>query len=278
MKKCKSDEVTYIKLKIPKKDGSYRTVYAPNEKLKRRQREILKQLYKLNYDFPFANGFLPNKNIIRNSYPHLHKKYILNIDIKDFFLHCTIYNMPEKVRECLQQLGVKEEEVFYEEHLVQGAPTSPYLSNFYLEEVDRCIFNMLRAFISDDVNYSRYADDITISSNSKAIFSNTTLRIIKDCLWKDGFRINEQKIRRLTPSSRKEVTGVIVNSGKPTISRQIRRKIRAALHYLKTGKEPLQPISTIRGWLSYLQQFDTHKDWAREKMKELEMILKGGAK
>lgn len=69
------------------------------------------------------------------------------------------------------------------------------------------------------VKYSRYADDITFSSNipfpsqllklevGHPILSSTLIKIITD----NGFTINNQKIRFQTSKEHQEVTGITVN-------------------------------------------------------------------
>ena len=52
----------------------------------------------------------------------------------------------------------------YEGYLPQGAPTSPYLSNLILRDFDKKIQQICSSL---NYTYTRYADDITISSNNK---------------------------------------------------------------------------------------------------------------
>ena len=61
---------------------------------------------------------------------------------------------------------------------------------------------MFRKFISDDVRYTRYADDITVSSNSRAIFCRAAFEIVEKALASKGFKINMKKVRKISSGKR----------------------------------------------------------------------------
>lgn len=269
----------YKTIYIPKKSGGFREISIPDPELKQKQREILQKLYRHFYSnknlykeyLYFAKGFVPNKGVLYNAKPHVGKKFILNIDIKDFFPSCKRKNMPQILEEILSEDEI--ELLFHNDCLPQGAPTSPFVSNLYMFSADNVIFSRLRMLISDDVVYTRYADDITVSSNSRAIFGRTCLSIIRKTLKEHGFEINDQKIRRLTPSQRQEITGLCVNSGQPTVSRKIRRVVRAAVHNMtQRGYAQVEEINKIKGLISFINQCPVHKQWCKKMMLEINSV------
>jgi len=287
----------YTIIKIPKRSGGFRTIYAPSPELKEKQRKLLKILEKTSTitglrPTPFMMGFMKNRSILENAKQHQDKKYVINIDIENFFNNCKKSNMPEDLKSALKMLKppksvenyLSEEEIeflknenieeiiFYEDFLPQGAPTSPFLSNFWLREADFMIVRVLKDQISDDIRYTRYADDITISSNSKAIFAPITLEIIEKILNKHGFKINTKKIKKMTQSSRKEVTGLVVNSGKPTVSKKFRLKVRAAVHNFLHKKEyqTEEEKRKILGWLGFVHM--THPELAKKMMEKVNQV------
>ena len=83
----------YKKFDIPKKNGKTRIIYNPDKKLKYIQRQLGNYLYKKHLDYisekqiisSISHGFEKNKSIITNARIHKNKKYLLNIDISDFF-------------------------------------------------------------------------------------------------------------------------------------------------------------------------------------------------
>jgi hypothetical protein len=281
-------DTRYKKFYIKKKNGEVREILAPCEELKKKQRAILKTLYSkyLNETSPYAYGFIPGRNIVGNAQVHAGMKFILNIDIKDFFPSCSVtYSSPPSNPGVMIQFnngmrnvvirGATAEDIFYstgkgEGYLPQGAPTSPFVSNLFMKDVDVVLPTVLRVRVSNDIRYSRYADDITISSNSKAIFSPVCLKIIKDVLRHYEFELNEKKIRRMTPSSRQEITGLVVNSGRPTVSKKVRRMIRAAVHNAEQGK-PGPDISRIKGLIAFCMQCPAHREWGKTMLERLKV-------
>ena len=279
----------YRKFFIRKKNGELREIMAPCEELKKKQRAILKWLYNEYLDeiSPYAYGFVPGRNIVGNAEVHAGMRFILNVDIKDFFPSCKIRYLSPSVPSDAGMIirffdgirnvairGATAEEIFVcstrnrEGYLPQGAPTSPFLSNLFMKDVDVVLPAVLRVRISNDIRYTRYADDITISSNSKAIFSPVCLKIISDVLRRYRFEVNKKKIRRMTPSSRQEITGIVVNSGRPTVSKKIRRMIRAAVYNAERGK-PGPDMSRIKGLIAFCMQCPSHREWGRTMLARL---------
>lgn len=261
-------EEKYRAFRIPKRSGGFREILAPDEDLKAEQRRILNRLYEKTKPPFFCKGFLKGVSIYDNARQHKSKKYILNVDVKDFFSNCKKENLPEEIKRVLTAEEINL--VFYRDYLPQGAPTSPYIANFYLKEADSAIYYLLKLHISDDVIYTRYADDITVSSNSKAIFSRQCLNIIKSILEYHGFEINTRKIRYMHPGKRKEITGLCVNSGVPTVSRKFRQTVRAAIHNYTTGKRnSREDLNRIKGWLAFLASVPAHRQQAMRQLHEL---------
>lgn len=84
-----------------------------------------------------------------------------------------------------------------------------------------------------EINYSRYADDITISFNKYIWkFLNKILEIIIDIIEDEWFSVNYEKINILTSWNRQRVTWLIVNNW-ISIWRWEYRNIRLILFIIK---------------------------------------------
>jgi hypothetical protein len=111
--------------------------------------------------------------------------------------------------------------------LPQGSPCSPILTNIVCRQLDRRLSGLARRF---NVSYTRYADDITFSSDYNVFqedseFMTEFRRIIDD----QHFAINAKKTRLQKKNQRQEVTGLVVNE-KVNIVREYVRDIRNLLY------------------------------------------------
>lgn len=211
----------YKKIQIPKRNWKIRTLYSPVYKLKNAQRIILKDiLYKEINRLLIENvtWFIPKKGIYENAKFHIWKKYILKLDIKDFFPTVTQdrvfwlfrkeYNFDYSISMYLSWLCC------YNNQLPQWAPTSPTLSNLVARFLDYKILWLLKSYNSKawiDLVYSRYADDLTFSFN-KRIDVNKLISYIINILLSEWFSLNYDKICLISSWKQQKVTGIVVNS------------------------------------------------------------------
>lgn len=235
-----SKDKRYSEHSIPKKNGKRRIINAPDNYLKRVQ-FLLNQLLQIifgdnsNYN---SNGFLEGRNILRNAKPHTNKKYVLNIDIKDFFPSIEFRRVKSVLE--LNPFNLKEERerlafiianiVTYKNSLPQGAPTSPIVSNIVCQRLDR---KLTKFSIEKRIRYSRYADDLTFSTN-KDIFNDDFIRDIEKIIIEENFSINSDKTRIQSSMDRQEVTGLIVNQ-KVNVKKEYFNSIRAMLNNWEKG-------------------------------------------
>jgi len=248
----------YHVFKIPKRDGSMRTIEAPDDKLKVKQRKTLKVLHKTFRVSPFAHAFQPYKNTVTCALSHVGKRWVGCIDIKDFFpsiklimfnrhVHAEPFQSPLDYLFCFHNFKDRKGE-----RLPQGAPTSPFLSNAYLFKLD---WRMAWMSYNRGVTYSRYADDLIFSgdsaSNIRAMF-----KIAQVILEKDYFlTINHKKTKMMHRRHRQLVCGVVVNE-KINLPRKWRKNLRAEVFQKKrTGFVPEETA----GRLAYLNMVVGHK-------------------
>ncbi len=84
---------------------------------------------------------------------------------------------------------------------------------------------------NNNIIYSRYADDITFSSQYNAFDKKSTFILeVEEIIKNQGFTINTEKTRLQRNKSRQEVTGLIVNR-KVNVKRKFIKSIRMYLYY-----------------------------------------------
>ncbi|MCM2286890.1 MAG: reverse transcriptase family protein [Desulfobacula sp.] len=118
-------------------------------------------------------------------------------------------------------------------HLPQGAPTSPMLSNLAMKEFDGEIAEIAQ---KNNLVYSRYADDLCLSTTDKQFNRNKAKKVIRSIYIKMreiGLAPNITKTQIITPGARKIVLGLLVDGGTPKLSREFRSKLRMHFYYLK---------------------------------------------
>ena len=237
------NEHRYTRFEVKKKSGGIRTIHAPNKGLKGILQGLNEVILNL-YDFHEASfGFVPNKSIVENAKLHTGQRFVYNIDLKDFFHSFDRkwvkygFMMPpfnlngekENLAFFLASLCTHPFEVEGEiKHVLpQGAPTSPTITNILCRRLDRKLTGFAKRF---GVTYSRYADDITFSSNhdiyKKEDFQKELKRIIED---DQKLKINPKKTRLQNENYRQEVTGLVVNE-KVNVTRRYVKQIRQWLY------------------------------------------------
>ena len=203
--------------------------------------QLILQLYYYFWIKPdFVHGFVIRPkgeskmcNIVSNAQSHIGKKYVLNIDLKDFFSNISIKQVYKLFRSNYFKYNDQIAKYFtflttYNGYLPTGAPTSPVLSNFICTELDFAI----KAFCDkNDVAFSRYADDLTFSSDFE--FTPSIIVELKELITKHGFQVNPKKVYIKKSNSKQTVTGLIVNK-KVNVDRKLLKKVRAMLHSLRT--------------------------------------------
>jgi len=225
----------YHSWEIPKGTGGKRKITAPAEELSKLQQSILRRVL---YGIPvhlIAHGFLRNRDIFSNAAQHFRAKFMLNLDLKDAFPsvreHRVSVNLEKPLNSFLRKqygkrISAKEMEDIrwmivklccFDGCLPQGAATSPALLNIVCMNLDQELF----AIASDNqLVVSRYADDITFSSENSPISGDVKQRIFST-VSNTGWKVNPLKTRyfsrRLGHSL--EVTGLLIQAdGKLTIT------------------------------------------------------------
>lgn len=218
-----------------------RTLSIPSDELKAEQHDILEQLKELRLPVSVnAHGYVRTRDITTMAEPHVGNKYLLRIDIKDFFPTTTVAKVHAALRTLRPNALLVNTRIinacFANESLPQGAPTSPALSNLVMLRIDARIREAIKAwrraythrgFRLAPITYTRYADDLVFSSNYPELYQLTGL--VKRILQSEGYTVNNDKIFKLAKPHRLEVCGVVVNE-KLSKARFYRRDLRSMLH------------------------------------------------
>lgn len=239
------DSARYRTFEIPKRTGGMREIAAPIGILRQAQDRLMVELVDRYRAHPGAQGFIAERSILSNAEHHVGAKLVLNIDLKDFFpginfgrirglFMSPVFGMGKSAAAVAAQICTRKN------GLPQGAPTSPVLSNFIATELDRRLTRLAK---QNGMSYSRYADDITFSTNRPAFPASIVAYeerepgqrtlVLGEALTQEitaaGFIVNEKKIRLQSRSMKQSVTGLTVND-RTNVARERIRRLRAMLH------------------------------------------------
>jgi RNA-directed DNA polymerase len=222
----------YKIFKIPKTNGDFRIIENPKNELKKIQRNLnyyfQKHYYYLRPESVYGFCIAPRDvelTIVGNAEQHVGANFMYNVDLKNFFhsikelmvyhiLETHFKNMDQKLVQLL--LGL----LTFNGRLPMGAPSSPIISNYACLELDKSLLNFSKYA---DILYTRYADDLTFSSNAE--IKKTDIDIIEDLINQNSFELNEKKISYYTPQDVKTVTGIIVGAEKLTLPKEYLKQL-----------------------------------------------------
>lgn len=297
----------YKKFEIPKRHGGMREIHAPESELKLVQHRLSNLLQECQREIGashghaedeknlgVAHGFKRHHTIITNGRVHVARRYVFNVDLHDFFGSINFgrvrgflikdknFSLHQDVATVIAQIAC------HDNKLPQGSPCSPVISNLIGHSLD---IHLARLAASTGATYTRYADDLTFSTNKPKFPSRIAVKIsdhkwepgreLKRIVARNGFGFNPDKTRMQYRDSRQEVTGLTVNS-KVNVPATYRYTVRAMVDSLfNTGEflfiykkldehgklivnQSKGKRNQLLGMLSYIDQVDRYNKKLRE--------------
>lgn len=287
-------EKPYKEFYIPKSDGGKRLISEPYPELK----DVLKELNKtLNSAFNTrikkkeSNQFayIEKRSIKDCATIHKNNKIMIKTDISHFFDDCKF----ERCRKYLEFLTGKLDWQYSKlllntikctfinpetNGLYMGSPISGVLSNMILHPAMILIKNIC---ISEGIDCSVYADDITFSTNKENNEFFNIPRIINMCnfafeQYKLPFELKDSKTRMIKNNNRK-VVGVRINDNNETTTvRKNYMMMKSVLEHLAHDKEVTLTPQQIQGRLNYYCYLDSGNKFARLIYKYKDVLEKNG--
>ncbi len=266
----------YRHFTIPKKNNTERSISEPLPSLKEVQRWILDNILDKLALSRFAKGFVKNRNIKENARFHRKQRYVLSLDIKNFFpsiKYKQVFHLFSSIGYCESVSTLLSNLCTLDNSLPQGAPTSPAISNLVCRRVD----SRLSGFaLKNKIRYTRYADDITFSGDFDP---GRILRFTSKVLSESKFTVNKTKTRLMEQHQRQEVTGIVVNS-KMQAPRELRKKLRQQIYYIKefgleshlkaTNNKRANYLSHLKGLAGFVLFINNKDSDAKEAIDFLE--------
>ena len=220
---------------LKKEDGDTRTVNDAKPILKALHRRIHGEILS-KVIFPiYITGSVKGHDYSSNAKIHSDKAIVITEDIKSFFPNSgsTLINeiwqhffgFSIEVAEILTKLTCKDG------CLPQGGICSSYLANLAFWDIEGEIYTF---FLAENIYYSRYVDDITISCSTTLDTAQKTKAIAKifGMLNKKGFKAKRAKHEIHTQAKAMIVTKLVVND-KVSLTKKARDKVRSAVYQVE---------------------------------------------
>lgn len=284
------DQNKYSTFEIKKKSGGMRTISAPDMRLKMVQRRLadflqlcqveVEKAEGVEEDCVVSHGFRRGHSIATNAGRHRARRWVFNLDLEEFFPTINFgrvygfftknrhYALAPKVAATIAKIAC------FDNKLPQGSPCSPIISNMIANVMDVRLAEIAQRA---GCSYTRYADDLTFSTNERdfpgAVARRNELahqwvvgREVKRAIRRSGFTVNDGKTRMQYRTSRQEVTGLVVNS-RVNVKSDYYKVARAMTHYLVTGGKPVSPDGKseitrpqLRGMLAFVHHIKSAED------------------
>lgn len=243
--------------------GKNRRLVESTGRLKRIQRKILDDILLRLPQSESSFGQVKGKTIKDNAKVHARSKYIVKLDIKDFYpsIHSTkVYNFFVKKQQCSPDVAhILTALTTYEYALPLGTSTSPMLADLIVRPIDARINGMAKKV---GLKYTRYVDDLTLSGSfSTERVTNLIVKILKQ----SGFKVKREKLifyKPKQPSEERIITGVRIYNGRVSAPLDYVSALKAELEAVilqsrrEVVKEQFQPREHYRGKIAYVKWLD----------------------
>ncbi len=209
--------------KIPKRNGQFRTLEIPDAGLAHCQKVIKEEWLDHLECSDYAVAYRKGKNIKNTLFMHENQRLVLKLDIKNFFGSITENMVKNKVFNC-ESGDVLTKLCCFNNHLPQGACTSPVISNLVMKDFDEKLGEFCK---KRHIRFCRYSDDMIFSGDFNP---GEIIREVRKMLKEMNMELNAEKTVIASKGSQQKVLGVVVNE-KMQLSSDYRRKIRQEIYY-----------------------------------------------
>ncbi|RKV80620.1 MAG: RNA-directed DNA polymerase [Neisseria sp.] len=276
-----ADSFYFLVKREEKKNGCFRECYDVRERLKNIHEKNFVRLLKVISYPEYLQGGIKKRDYISNANQHTRSHTIINEDISNFYPSISrkiiyqvwvgFFHFSPEVADCLSQL------VTFQGKLVQGSKVSGLLCNLILwNREDKLVMSLK----SRGLTYTRYVDDITVSSN-RYLSNREKQQIIREIytlFYTVGAKPNRSKHKIAYKGTKQTVNNLNVTSEKPTLPKEKRNEIRAAVFEcekkFQEGSSSIVEYKKIfestKGRVNQLKRF--HKKQANDLLQRLEKI------
>jgi len=261
-KVVRSANYRYKIYQIPKRNKKgTREIAHPSSELKLLQRWLKNNVFSFFPTHDAVYSYKTGIGIRDIAKIHRQNNYLLRIDFVNYFpsikgpdISYFLRNNLDKMSFQITQKDLKviRQIVCKDDKLTIGSPTSPIISNLILYKSDS---NWHKKAQEMDIVYSRYADDIYLSTNKPNLLEKFFKDFEKD-IKKSKYpklKINKKKTVFTSKKHKRIVTGLFLTSeNKVSVGRNKKRYIKGLVYRFKNKQLSNEDTAYLRGYLAYL--------------------------
>ena len=247
---------------ISKRNGrGKRLIAQPTSEIKTLQRWATENYLNKLPIHAAATAYRTGASIKQHACVHAKNKYLLKLDFENFFpsisasdfvTHAKKFaNFSDEDIRLLSLLLFRRDFNSKDLILSIGAPSSPYISNTVMYPFDLELSSYCAA---RKISYTRYADDIALSTNQpKALdAAYDFIKTLCQSMEHPKLYLNNKKTVFTSQKHSRQLTGLVLsNDGKASLGRHKKREIRAMAHHFSLGKLESAEVNRLRGLLAF---------------------------
>lgn len=257
---------SYTTYRIPKKSGGFRTINAPNERLKMIQRHVLNTLQSFNtLMHNSAYAYIKGRSAYdaQTKHKNNNSNWFLHIDLKDFFGSCTQTFVYEQISKVYPFYLLKLDEncdkiikqivniACLDGVLPQGNPLAPYFTNLLMVPFDYQLDKLTPI-------YTRYSDDMLFSARTKLDVPKI-LTCINEIFKDTPLKINPEKTRLGSKNGNNWNLGLMLNKeNNITVGHKAKRIYKTKIDQFLYDPESysIADIQKLAGITSYYKHIE----------------------
>ena len=258
----------YRRYSVKKKSGGQRMIFHPAKETKTLQGAAVDLLDSPDLYHDCVRGYIRGLKspLLSNANAHCKQQFLLRLDISDFFPSIKPDDFTivcgKRIKLNGEPLSKQDLDFLSELFFVWnktlgwflgiGAPSSPFVSNWVMFDIDKKIMSLCE---DSEVTYTRYADDLLFSANSKVTLLDVEKGItpILESFLHPCLTLNTGKRYLGSKWSRRRVTGLTITpTGAVKVPRAMKRLIRSMLYKLQQGVLSIDDKSSLSGYLAFM--------------------------
>jgi RNA-directed DNA polymerase len=233
-----------------------RMIRNPKDELKNIQRLIKTRVFGEDAFGPEVQGGVSGRSPKSNAEKHVGARVLVTVDVRKCFDnvdHRTVFRALREFGYSTEVARLLTKLTTRSGLLPQGAPTSGVIANLVLARPLDAPTRMQAE--KTKTKFTRFVDDIGLSGDSPTALIGDVARRLSS----QGLSIHRGEKLRIRPRSMpQKITGLNVNSGRPTVPHQYRDNVRAAIHGLAAISDSVKRAEAARkisGRIAYVRQF-----------------------